>query len=244
MKTLLITGASSGIGHATALAAAEYGWKVIACGRNLHRLQALADRSANISILVFDLADRSSCKLALKDVNPDVVLLNAGSCEYVDTNDWNVDLFHRVFAANFFSNVNILECLLSALKPGNQIVFVDSLARMLPFTRSQAYGASKAATHYLAKTLDVDLKSRGIVVQTVSPGFVRTPLTNRNEFRMPMRVEVDRAAEEILKAIRKQQKDLYFPWIFAALIRSVAQLPSPVQVRLCQRLANTSGPQQ
>jgi len=243
MKTLLITGASSGIGHATALAAAENGWKVIACGRNLHRLQALADRSANISILVFDLADRSSCKLALKNVTPDVVLLNAGSCEYVDTDGWNVDLFHRVFSANFFSNVNVLECLLSALKPGNQLVFVDSLARMLPFTRSQAYGASKAATHYLAKALDVDLKSRGIVVQTVSPGFVRTSMTNRNEFRMPMRVEVDRAAHEILKAIKTQKKDCYFPRIFSALISTVAQIPSSAQVKLCQWLANMSEPQ-
>lgn len=242
MKTLLITGASSGIGHATALAAASNGYKVIACGRNLHRLQALADRSPDISILVFDLTDRSSCQLALEDVHPDIVLLNAGTCEYVDTESWDADLFHRVFSANFFSSVNVLDCLLSRLKTGSQLVFVDSLARLLPFTRSQAYGASKAAIHYLAKSLDVDLKSRGILVQTVSPGFVRTPLTDRNDFRMPMRVEVDRAAHEILMAIKTRQKNCFFPRVFATFLRTIAQMPSAVQVKLCQRLADSTRP--
>ncbi|MEO1078818.1 MAG: SDR family NAD(P)-dependent oxidoreductase [Pseudomonadota bacterium] len=239
-KTLLITGASSGIGRATALRAAADGWWVIACGRNRERLDALAAEAANIETLTFDVSDREACSLALAGLAPDVVLLNAGSCEYVDIDAWDPALFHRVFDANFFSVVNCVEVLLPELKPGAQLVIVDSLARLLPFTRSEAYGASKAALHYLTRCLEVDLKDRGIAVQSVSPGFVRTPLTDRNEFAMPMRVEPEDAARAILRSVVRGERSGYFPRLFAGVIRALALLPSRLQVALCQRLARSA----
>ncbi len=233
MKTIIITGASSGIGKATALNAAQAGWHVTACGRNLERLAALAEQSPNISTLAFDLADRAACQHNLGDLQADVILLNAGTCEYVDTDNWEPELFERVFDANFFSVVNCLDALLPQMQAGNQLVFVDSLARLLPFTRSQAYGASKAALFYLAKCMDVDLKDRGIVVKTLSPGFVDTPLTGRNDFAMPMSITADQAAQEIMDRISRAGRTGYFPALFSACIRLLSSLPTALQVWLC-----------
>lgn len=237
MKSLLITGASSGIGRATAIAAADSGWQVIACGRNEERLRDLRQEAAGIETLAFDLLDRDACREALAERSPDVVVLNAGSCEYVDVSRWDSALFRRVFEANFFSAINCLEHLLPYAKSGSQFVFVDSLARLLPFTRSEAYGASKAALHYLAKTLEVDLKDRGIVVQSVSPGFVRTPLTDQNDFAMPMRVEPEQAARAILQTIERREGSGYFPTLFAGILRFLGTLPSSLQVALCRNIA-------
>lgn len=238
MKDILITGASSGIGRATALAAADAGWRVIACGRNQERLDALSEEQAEIQTLAFDVADVEDCRRALGDVSPDVVLLNAGTCEYVDIDNWDVDLFRRVFDANVFGVVNCLDPLLPNLERGSQLVIVDSMARLLPFTRSQAYGSSKAAVFYLAKTLEVDLKDRGIRVQSISPGFVDTPLTEQNDFAMPMQVSAEDAAKSIMQCITRKTRNGYFPTVFATIVRALSLLPMPLQTALCGRLRN------
>lgn len=241
MKTLLITGASSGIGRATAIAAADGGWQVIACGRDEDRLASLRQLDGRISTLAFDLTDPAACREHLGGLAPDVVVLNAGSCEYIDVEDWDTGAFRRVFEANFFSAVHCVEAMLPNLAPGAQLVFVDSLARLLPFTRSQAYGASKAAVYYLARSLEVDLRKHGIVVQNVSPGFVRTPLTDRNDFAMPMRVEPERAALAILRCIKRRSRSGYFPTLFATALRLLGSLPGGLQVAVCSYLARRQG---
>ncbi|MEO0437655.1 MAG: SDR family NAD(P)-dependent oxidoreductase [Pseudomonadota bacterium] len=237
MRSILITGASSGIGRATAIAAVRDGWRVIACGRDEERLAQLREEVTGVETLAFDLLDEEACARALSGLAPDVSVLNAGVCEYVDVKHWDPALFRRVFDANFFSVVNCLTELLPQARPGSQIVFVDSLARLLPFTRSEAYGASKAAVYYLAKSLQVDLEARGVTVQSVSPGFVRTPLTDRNEFSMPMRVEPEEAAQAILKSIHNRDSSGYFPALFAGVLRILGALPSAMQVAMCRRLA-------
>ncbi len=236
MKKLLITGASSGIGKATAVEAAQQGWKVVACGRSRARLDELQRLHPNIEILSFDITNKAECERALGTLRVDAVILNAGTCEYVDVEEWEVEMFRRVFDANFFGVINCLGALLPNLRQGDQLVFIDSLARMLPFTRSQAYGASKAALYYLAKSLDVDLGHKGICVQTVSPGFVKTPLTDKNRFHMPMQISAEKAAKAIMKDVTKKTKTGYFPTLFAGLIRTLSSLPVSWQTTLCRRM--------
>ncbi len=240
MKRILITGASSGIGKAVALRAAELGYSVTACGRNPERLSELTAENGSISTIAFDVSDTEACMAALVDKTFDIVVLNAGTCEYVDVEDFDPDMFRRVFDANFFGAVNCVNAVLPNLQAGQQLVFVDSLARLLPFTRSQAYGASKAALYYLAKTMEVDLASRGVVVQSISPGFVRTPLTDKNDFDMPMRIEVEEAATSILDLIKKQKRTGYFPTLFAGIIRTLGSLPTAWQIALCRRMKTAS----
>jgi NAD(P)-dependent dehydrogenase (short-subunit alcohol dehydrogenase family) len=231
MKTLLITGATSGIGKALALHAAEKGYQVIACGRNQGVLDELASKP-NIKPLKFDVTSLEDAKQALHNVKCDVAILNAGTCEYVDIDEFESDMFRCVFEPNFFGVVHCVEALIPSLKRGNKLVIVDSMARLLPFTRSQAYGASKAALHYFTKSLEVDLHDRGIKVQAVSPGFVETPLTDKNDFDMPMKITATEAAESMLKGIETDKQTVFFPRMFGLILRFMHILPVGLQKKL------------
>lgn len=238
MKTVLLTGATSGIGLALARQLAQRGYGVIACGRNADALAVLAEElGESIQTLNFDITDRESVTQALGPVEQvDIAILNAGTCEYVDVEHFDGRMFQQVMASNFMGAVYCTEQLLPKMKKGQTLVYMDSLARMLPFTRSQAYGASKAALHYFAKSLAVDLKPRGIRVLTISPGFVDTPLTRRNTFNMPMRISAEQAALRIIIGIQKNNASIYFPTVFATLIRLTSLLPERVQGWLCEKM--------
>jgi NAD(P)-dependent dehydrogenase (short-subunit alcohol dehydrogenase family) len=232
MATILITGATSGIGEALAGLCAKAGHSVIACGRNEQKLAELA-LIENITTCRFDVTDEKATRNALANIECDIAVLNAGTCEYVDINDVEPDMFRRVFDANVFGVVNVVSALIPVLKPGNKIVFVDSLARLLPFPKSQAYGASKAALNYIAKSFEVDLAHTGIAVQTLSPGFVKTPLTEKNDFSMPMVISAQAAAEYMLKGILSSSSNVYFPRRFSFIIRLLNLLPEGLQKRMC-----------
>ncbi|CAB9494652.1 MULTISPECIES: SDR family NAD(P)-dependent oxidoreductase [Alteromonas] len=231
MKSILITGATSGIGKALAIKCADNGYNVIACGRNQDALDELSKHS-NISACQFDVSDVEDTKRALANVKFDIAVLNAGTCEYVDLEDFEPDMFRRVFEPNFFGVVHCVDALLPRLKDGDKLVIVDSMARLLPFTRTQAYGSSKAALHYFTKSLEVDLHHRGVKVQAVSPGFVETPLTDKNDFEMPMKISAEEAAEAMLKGIESNKQTVFFPRFFGFILRFMHILPTPIQKRL------------
>ncbi len=231
MKTLLITGATSGIGKALAEHAADNGYHVIACGRNQEALDKLSQR-ANIEGLRFDVTDLAQTRETLRGVNFDIAVLNAGTCEYVDVDQFEPDMFRRVFEPNFFGVVNCVDGLRPQFTGGEQLVIVDSMARLFPFTRSEAYGASKAALHYFTKSLEVDLAKLNVTVQAVSPGFVETPLTDKNDFEMPMKISAEEAAKQFLKGIEKQKQTIFFPRRFGWIMRFLHILPTPLQRKL------------
>jgi len=231
MKSLLITGATSGIGKALALHAAKNNYRVIACGRNEDALNGLS-KIDNIESLRFDVSSLESARDALKDVNADYYVFNAGTCEYVDVERFESDMFRRVFEPNFFGVVHCVEAVLPTLRKGNSLVIVDSMARLMPFTRSQAYGASKAAVHYFTKSLEVDLHDKGIRVQAVSPGFVETPLTDKNDFDMPMKITADEAAVAMLKGIESGKSSIYFPRMFGYILRCMNTLTDGLKKKL------------
>ncbi len=237
MKTILITGATSGIGKALATLCASRGYHVIACGRNEKVLKDL-EKIQNVKTLKFDVTDIQQSQSILGNVKPDIAVLNAGVCEYVDVENFEAEMFQRVFSANFFGIVNSISGLLPNMRSGSQIVVVDSLARLLPFTRSQAYGASKAAVHYLTKSLEVDLAKKNIRVQSVSPGFVETPLTDKNDFEMPTKITVEEAVEDMLDGIESSKSSIYFPMGFSLLLRFLSILPSKIKVALSKKIKN------
>ena len=231
MKTILITGATSGIGKALAIHAAKEGYRVIACGRNKDALNELSSNSS-IDACQFDVTDLDDARRALATVKFDIAVLNAGTCEYVDIDNFEPDMFRRVFEPNFFGVVNCVDALLPKLQQGDKLVIVDSMARLLPFTKSQAYGASKAALHYFTKSLEVDLHHKGIKVQAVSPGFVETPLTDKNDFEMPMKISAEEAAKAMLAGIENDKQTVFFPRIFGLVLRFLHILPTMLQKRI------------
>ena len=235
MKKLLITGATSGIGEAVAKLAAKRGYHVIACGRNADKLAELAELP-NIETCCFDVTDLAATTAALSSLQCDIALLNAGTCEYVNVPDIEPAMFERVFAANVFGVMNVVSALLPNLEAGNKLVFVESLARLFPFPRSEAYGGSKAALHYIAKSFAVDLAEQGIKVQTAAPGFVKTPLTDKNDFDMPMLISVEEAANDILHGIASNKASFYFPTRFSLFLRLLHLLPEGIQHRIALKM--------
>lgn len=217
-KCCLITGASSGIGRALALQYATAGWQVLAVARSGDRLQQLSQSSPWIQCLQLDLTDNAAVAQSLPLIQKmlprlDLIILNAGTCEYVDADDFELAAFDRTFAVNFFSVVAAVKYWLPLLVTSNrpQIAIVSSLAWLFPFTKAQAYGASKAALSYFTDSLRLDIADKGIQVSLIEPGFVDTPLTRKNDFAMPFILPVEQAAARVIKAIDAGKLRYRFP---------------------------------
>lgn len=236
MKTVLITGASSGIGAGLAKSFADDGYRVIACGRDAQRLAAVHQHSPNITVRLFDMTDRDACRQALADCTADTVILCAGTCEYLDRGEVDAELVARVMTTNFIGPVNCLAALQPQLVSGNRVVLVSSMAHWLHFPRAEAYGASKAALTWFADTLRLDWEPKGIAVTVVSPGFVDTPLTRKNDFPMPGRVSVGDAVHAIRRGLAKGKDHIAFPAGFSLALRLLSGLPDVLQRALLRRM--------
>lgn len=238
--SVLITGATSGIGKQLALDYANEGWKVIACGRNQAVLSELEASSQNIAILRFDITDYEQTQTVLNALpfTPETWLFNAGNCEYMDDGLVDAQLMARVMNVNVVGVANCVEACQSQFERGHRVVIVGSIASEIALPRAEAYGASKAAVSYFARTLAVDLKAKGVKVVTVFPGFVETPLTDKNTFDMPMIVSVNQASEAIRKQLDAGKSHIYFPARFTGILRFIALLPYSWQARLTAKLVS------
>ncbi|TRW49844.1 SDR family NAD(P)-dependent oxidoreductase [Aliidiomarina halalkaliphila] len=242
---ILITGATSGIGRQLVEDYTKSGADVVACGRNLEKLAGVKDdckaHQGKVLTLAFDVTDRAQTTRVLSDFLREqeitVAILNAGVCEYIDDPlHFDAALVERVFAANFFGVVYCLQALLARMPVSSKIAIVDSMARQFPFVRAEAYGASKAAIHYFARSLQADIGQNGVQVITISPGFVKTPLTDKNDFEMPMRVSVEHASLAIRRGIAKGKSHIAFPRLFGGILSLLERLPRGIQNYLATRM--------
>lgn len=238
----LITGASSGIGRELAMQFAAHGWTVYAVARSADKLQQLA-KTPGIHALVLDLCDNAAISAAASELTAqgvvlDLVLLNAGTCEYVDVNALDLAAFERTFAINFQAVVAatkyFMPLLSASLQP--QLAIVSSMAHFFPFTKSQAYGASKAAVSYFADSLRVDLTDTGIEVCLIEPGFVDTPLTQQNDFAMPFLMPVTDAASRIYHGLQKRKLRIRFPRRLSITLKLLSLLPYSLRCRVAARM--------
>ncbi|SES63806.1 SDR family NAD(P)-dependent oxidoreductase [Thalassotalea agarivorans] len=213
-QSILITGATSGIGEALAYFYADQGWLVHAIGRNQDKLTEMQEQSSSISGYACDLSHASaieSLKAEYKDASFDVIVLNAGTCRYMDVSQFDSQYFTSQMRENLASMVYCIEALQHTLRTGSVLALMSSSARYLPFPKAQAYGASKAAIAYLAESLALEWHVKDIHVATISPGFVKTPLTDKNEFDMPFMISAEDAANRIYQGINKRKHDIAFP---------------------------------
>lgn len=245
MKTVLITGASSGIGQQLALDYLNAGWQVIACGRNLDKLAALKQQAAesdHCQTLSFDVTERATVLAVGQQLTQrlDLVILNAGTSLYIeDAKHFDSERFTRLITINLLGMGYCLEVFTRHIPPGGQLALVGSSAYLFPFTRAEAYGASKAAIAYLAQSLSLDLKPHQITVSLITPGFVATPLTDQNDFPMPMRISVSQAAADIRRGLAKRKALISTPASFVFFLRLLNRLPYRVQLWLAQSLVRS-----
>ncbi|MBQ4810657.1 short-chain dehydrogenase [Pseudoalteromonas luteoviolacea] len=233
LKKVLITGATSGIGEGLVDRYSK-SHNVVACGRNEEKLSKLSGN--NVQTLKFDMTEKAQVASAFVDIEQlDIVILNAGVCEYIDdARRFDAELFERVIHANVIATGYCIEALLPKLKPGGQLVIVSSSASFLPLPRAQAYGASKAALSYLTRVMQIELED--IDVTLVHPGFVETPLTDKNDFPMPFLVTVENACEAIFQGVESRKKEIHFPKRFTLLLKLFALLPFSLWMPLAKRI--------
>ncbi|MGL6572964.1 SDR family NAD(P)-dependent oxidoreductase [Aeromonas hydrophila] len=239
---VLITGATSGIGFQLALDYRRAGWQVWGCGRDGERLLALGRHG--ITPLQFDGRDASAVSEAAASLpRVDLVILNAGNCEYMDVAEgFDGALFARVIETNLVATGHALAAFLPLLGAGGCLAIVSSSVSWLPLPRAEAYGASKAALDYLADTLRLDLAGKGIGVTLIRPGFVQTPLTAKNDFPMPCLVTVEEASRAIMDGLTAGRHQIHFPRRFIWLLRLLGALPTGLWLRLGRTLVSKGRP--
>ena len=246
-QRIWLTGATSGIGRALALRLLAQGHRVALSARSESALAELAESHDNALTLPLDVADRAAVqrageRLAEPSGGLDLVILNAGTCEYLEARDFDMALVERVFAPNFFGALHGVEAALPLLRRARAeggrplIAATSSAAAYVPLPRAEAYGASKAALSHFMESLRLDLHAEGIDVSLIHPGFVETPLTDRNDFAMPLRISADAAAEAILRGLARRRLDIHFPRRFTLLVKLMGILPPALRFRLGLRM--------
>ena len=239
-----VTGASTGIGRAVTIELARRGARVVASARNESALDTLVRECGDrVQALPLDVTDRQANRWAAEEISRrmgglDIAFLNAGTCEYVDVAFFDSALFERTIRSNFLSMVYGIEAALPLLRqsPAPQLVGMSSTVAYRGLPRSEAYGASKAAIKNLFESLQIDLAREAFRVSVVCPGFVRTPLTDRNDFPMPFRIEADEAARRIVDGIEAGKPEIHFPRRFSLLFKLMTLLPDRLYIRLCARM--------
>ena len=247
-RRIWLTGASSGMGAHMAEELLKSGARLALTARTLAPLKALSDRYPGQVLLVpGDLTDHPQVREIGNRITQlwgalDTVILNAGTCEYVDVRHFDATVIERVVRTNLLATSYCLESALPLLRAGSRphVVGVVSSVTYWALPRAEAYGASKAGLRYLLQSLRIDLAQEGIDVTLVSPGFVDTPLTEKNDFPMPMRWPAHKAARHICQRLQKRPLEIAFPTLFIATLRLLASLPKRLQVALGRRLARTS----
>ena len=210
-----ITGAGSGIGKALALRYATGGHTVIISGRTRDKLDAVSQEAealaGRIIPMVYDVTDDDTTHTSSELL--DLVIMNAGACEYIKGQTLDPAMFRRVMDANFFGMINTTNVALPLLRkaPSRPLLAgVCSLAGFIGFPRAEAYAASKAASRYLMHSLHIDFGDF-VDVCAINPGFVETPMTERNDFPMPFLMTADEAADRIQHGLQKRPRELNFP---------------------------------
>jgi short-subunit dehydrogenase len=242
-QVAIITGASSGIGHALARTLAAEGCKV---GLVARRNEQLAELAAAISaaggtaaFATADIAAREQAVRAIREVagrlGPvDLLIANAGVGAPTILEPFNVGDVEQMFRVNVLGVVYAFEAVLPEMlqRRSGHLAAVSSLAAYKGLPGEWGYSATKAAVNNLLEGLRVQVRDRGIAVTTICPGFVHTPMTEVNQFKMPWVLQADEAARRIVRALRRRRKVYNFPWQTTLLLKLSRWAPDWLMARM------------
>ncbi len=242
-----VTGASSGIGRALALELAARGRSVAVSARREDKLDELVEEGKSLSgrIVPFplDITDPDAVARTVRRIEQDLgplatAVLNAGLHMPTKARALSLEDTRTLVELNLLGT---LSCLKAALEPmatreRGQIAVVASVAGYFGLPSAAGYGMTKAGLINMTQALQPELAAMGVKLQLVNPGFVKTPLTDRNRFPMPFLMPVEKAAEGLLRGLESDRFEIVFPWRMAALMRLLRALPMGLALKLTRRL--------
>lgn len=230
-----VTGASSGIGEALALALAGAGWTVAASARRADRLAALAGRpeaAGRVHPVPVDVRDEAAVQAAVARIEAELgpvqaAVFNAGDYSPMPARAFDTALCRHLMEVNYLGVVHGIGAVLPRqLGRGRGRLLVNaSVAGYRGLPLAAPYGASKAALINLAESLRAELQGSGVTVRVINPGFVRTPLTDKNDFAMPALLDPAAAAAAILRAFDGEGFEITFPRRFTFFMKLLRCLP-------------------
>lgn len=242
-----VTGAGKGIGKSVTLELVRRGWKVVASARTGSDLIEIAKEAANIGGIVIPMPLDITLRQSVGDVvnsiedeiGPiDLAILNAGTYVRFGVDDFTAEAVEQQFNINVMGTVNCLAPVLTHMRvrSSGHVAVVSSLTAYRGLPLASAYGASKAALTNMCEALKSELDPLGIDLTVIHPGFVKTPLTDENEFPMPFLVGSDDAARRIVDGLERRKFEIIFPRRFAYLLKLARILPYGLYFAITRRL--------
>ena len=235
-KKWWIVGASEGLGRELALILSRAGAEVIVSARSRDRLDALvAELPGRGRAVPLDVSDRAAVEAAAAEIGPiDGMVYLAAVYWPMKATDWNAEQAEQMAEINYLGASRAVGAVIHGmLRQGHgQIVLTGSLSGFRGLPGAIGYGASKAAVMYLAESMQADLRGTGVQVQVVNPGFIRTRLTDKNDFSMPFIMEPAAAAQEVFEHMNDDAFKKSFPLMFSWLFRLSQFLPDWAYYRL------------
>jgi short-subunit dehydrogenase len=221
-RVAFITGASSGLGAGLAKRLGADGWSVGLAARRVDRLESVAaeiqDKGGRAVVCSCDVGDRTEVLAAVqkteRELGPvDLLVANAGMSILTHVEAFDSEGVERVLRVNFLGAVYAVEATLPGMleRRSGQLVAMGSIAGYGGLPKTAAYSASKGAMHNFFQSLSVDLRGTGVDVTIITPGYIKTELTDTNRHPMPFLLELDPAVERMAEAIGRRQKLLSFP---------------------------------
>jgi len=227
-----VIGASSGIGAETARALLARGARLALSARNKEGLQTIAADHSDTLVLPLDITDHAEVIAARDRIlaswgGIDLVLVVAGTYNRMRADDFDLAVAERMVDTNLRGPLNCLDAVLPMLLSQGKggIGIVASIAGLSGLPQALIYGPTKAALINLCESLYLDLHPRGINVYLINPGFVETPLTAGNEFKMPALISASTAANELIRGIERGEFHIHFPKRFTNWLRLLRLLP-------------------
>ena len=243
-KTIWITGGSTGIGRALALKFANNGWNVAVSARRENLLRELEKSNQNIFSYPLDVTNKENCREVFHNIiakfkNIDISFFSTGTWDPKKEKDIDVEQIENVMKVNFFGTLNCIKSVEEYYRKrgSGHISIVSSIAGYRGLPNSTGYGPSKSALNNLAESLYFDFKRYGVRVSLISPGFIKTPMTDKNDFKMPFLKTTDYAAEKIYDGlINKNVFEIHFPKSLTLILKIFSFLPSKIYFSLIAKM--------
>ena len=243
-ETIWVIGASSGIGRALAQEFDKHQARLILSARNEQALNELnAELSSRHRVLTLDIADPSSITSAVNALNADQTVLHrvvclAGHYEPSSFKDMDIATIRQIIATNFTGTLDFVHAVLPVLiKQGTgQLALCGSVAGYRGLPNGQPYSATKAALINFAESLKIELEPFGVDVRIINPGFVRTQMTAKNGFNMPMLIDTAEAAQFIAAGLLDNRFEIRFPRLFTACMKILQWLPAALYFRIARHI--------